>query len=97
MTLEFHPLANVLPLLEGAEFDRLVADIAEHGLHNPITVYDGKILDGRNRAPATLRASSLAMSNSTVTIRRPSCFPRISPGGTWGRASALWSPPAWRI
>ena len=24
MTLEFHPLANVLPLLAGAEFDALV-------------------------------------------------------------------------
>jgi ParB-like chromosome segregation protein Spo0J len=51
-TYEFHPLANVLPLIEGAEFDRLVADIAEHGLHNPMTVYEGKILDGRNRERA---------------------------------------------
>jgi N6-adenosine-specific RNA methylase IME4 len=52
MTLEFHPLANVLPLLEGAEFDRLVADISENGLLNPITLHEGMILDGRNRARA---------------------------------------------
>ena len=53
---EFHPLANVLPLTEGAEFDRLVADIAEHGLHNPITLLDGQVLEGRNRERACLAA-----------------------------------------
>jgi N6-adenosine-specific RNA methylase IME4/ParB-like chromosome segregation protein Spo0J len=54
--IEFHPLADVLPLLEGAEFDRLVEDIREQGLLNPITIYQGKILDGRNRYRACLAA-----------------------------------------
>ena len=45
----FHPLANILPLVQGAEFDRLVSDIAEQGLLNAITTYRGLILDGRNR------------------------------------------------
>jgi ParB-like chromosome segregation protein Spo0J len=48
----FHRLADLLPLTQGAEFDRLVADIAEHGLLNPITLYQGQVLDGRNRALA---------------------------------------------
>ncbi|MGZ5849895.1 MAG: hypothetical protein ACXWJN_04835 [Methyloceanibacter sp.] len=49
---EFHPLAEMLPLVLGAEFERLVADIAEQGPLNPITLYQGKVLDGRNRERA---------------------------------------------
>jgi hypothetical protein len=34
--LPFHPLSAVLPLIEGAEFERLVTDVAKNGLLNPI-------------------------------------------------------------
>jgi hypothetical protein len=46
---EFHPIANVFPLMEGAEFKRFKEDIRTRKQQEPITIYEGKILDGRNR------------------------------------------------
>jgi ParB-like chromosome segregation protein Spo0J len=53
---EFHPFADVFPLMEGEEFDRLVEDVRQNGLLEDIVLYEGKILDGRNRYRAFLAA-----------------------------------------
>lgn len=45
----YHDLAEMFPIMEGDEFDALVEDIRAHGLQNPITLYEDRILDGRNR------------------------------------------------
>src|SRR5215470_1245154 len=47
--LEPHPLANLMPMMADEEFDGLKADILKNGLQIKIQLYEGKVLDGRNR------------------------------------------------
>ena len=42
--------------MQDEAFDSLVHDIGAHGLHEPIWLFDGKIIDGRNRHRACLEA-----------------------------------------
>lgn len=47
--LEFHPIADGYPLASPTEYDALQENIRQYGLISPIILYNGKILDGRNR------------------------------------------------
>ena len=58
MTTEHHPLAALFPLMEGRAFADLRADIAAHGLLEPIVTYEGKVLDGRNRLRACVETDT---------------------------------------
>lgn len=47
--MEAHDYAAVFPMGTDAEVAEMAADIKRRGLLHPIVVFDGKILDGRNR------------------------------------------------
>lgn len=47
--LEHHPLADLFPMMSAAEHEALREDIAANGLLEEIVLFEGKVLDGRNR------------------------------------------------
>ena len=50
-----HPAADLFPRMSSRELDELAADIAEHGLQEPVVWFNGQLLDGRNRIAAIER------------------------------------------
>lgn len=60
-----HKYADLFPMIDGAAFDALVADIREHGQRETITLFDGQILDGRNRWKAC-RAAGVEPNTTTL-------------------------------
>lgn len=50
--LESHKFADIFPMTEGESFENLKKDIQEQGLQQTIVLFEGKILDGRNRFKA---------------------------------------------
>jgi hypothetical protein len=50
--LQAHPLANLFPMMVDADFMSLQDDIAAQGLLEPLWLYEGQTLDGRNRYKA---------------------------------------------
>lgn len=57
MQYEFHPLANIFPLIDGQAYQDLMADVLRNGVREPVWLYEGKILDGRNRYRAATAMS----------------------------------------
>ncbi len=50
--IPIHPAASIFPLMSPQEFEKLKDSIAENGLREYLTLYQGELLDGRNRLRA---------------------------------------------
>lgn len=50
--IQEHPAALLFPLIGNGEYAALRDDIAENGLRDPVVLYEGDVLDGRNRLRA---------------------------------------------
>jgi ParB-like chromosome segregation protein Spo0J len=57
--LEAHELANLLPMIDDLNFANLRADIEKNGILEPILIFEGQILDGRNRYRAAKQVGRL--------------------------------------
>ena len=47
-----HDAAKAFPLLDGSELESFVADVGANGIREPVVLWRGNLLDGRNRAEA---------------------------------------------
>ncbi len=56
LTMQFHESPALFPMMKGSEYQDLVNSIKVNGLLEPIIIFQGKILDGRNRYRACLKA-----------------------------------------
>jgi len=45
-------LADIFPPMSEEEFSRLKADIRQHGVRDPVWLFDNQIIDGRHRVRA---------------------------------------------
>ncbi|HUC30025.1 MAG TPA: hypothetical protein VMR80_10590 [Candidatus Acidoferrum sp.] len=54
---QWHETANLLPLMRAEELEALTHDIRAKGLQNPVVLFGGKVLDGRNRLLACAKAN----------------------------------------
>jgi ParB-like chromosome segregation protein Spo0J len=66
--LDVHPLANVIPPMTEAEYEALVKSIEANGLQVPITIHEGKILDGRHRYRAMIKIGKYKLKDESFRV-----------------------------
>jgi ParB-like chromosome segregation protein Spo0J len=61
-----HPLATLFRLMDEPELEALKASIHANGIREPIRLYEGRILDGRNRHRAALEVGYVFKADDFV-------------------------------
>lgn len=70
---EVHPAADLFPMLDESALQELAADIKTNGLVHPVVLYQGKVLDGRNRL-AACKLAGVAPTFSTWDGPSPTAY-----------------------
>jgi hypothetical protein len=88
--MQFHPIADVFPLMDGEKFAELVQSIKENGQREPIMTFNDLILDGRNRYRACQAADTGLTATAPPSRRlapREKCHRAVGPSMECPRAS----------
>lgn len=72
--MKSHPLSEVFPLMDKDELAKLAADIEANGLREPVVLYEGMILDGRNRWSACKRLKMQQVETVQYEGDNPAAF-----------------------
>jgi hypothetical protein len=73
LQIKAHPAAEIFPMLDSKELDALASDIKSNGLCHPLVMYQGVLLDGRNRL-AACKIASVEPSFTEYTGDSPVAF-----------------------
>ena len=69
---QVHPAANLFPMMTAEEYEGLKADIAQHKQRKAITVWNGQLIDGRNRllgvSPASIKQAKHLIENASQDL-----------------------------
>lgn len=71
--MKHHPIADVWPMMEEAKLAELADDIRKNGQLVPVWLYEGKILDGRNRW-AACKIAGVEAKTKEYTGDEPTAF-----------------------
>lgn len=71
--MKHHPIADVWPMMDEAKLRELADDIAKNGQLVPVWLYQGKILDGRNRW-AACKIAGVEPKTKEYTGDEPTAF-----------------------
>jgi hypothetical protein len=81
--MQVNPVANVFPMMSDAEIDDLARDILENGQREPVWMYQGQVIDGRNRMAACERIGRPPTTREFVGADVPTYRPSAGTAGCY--------------